>query len=203
MKKISMITVALLLVAAAAAQSAHRIALDKLCDALTSSCVTMKCSYLIHISNTIMKGNAEVAVQGDSYTMIGNGLQVYCDGTKVWSVDSAAKEVYVESFDDLATNSLANPAALFMRLGNSFSVGASSQSDGKFLYELSPKVYCGIVSADLVLNPDGKPMSAVFVLEDDIKVEVTVESVAMEKTKPEDVFRPQVAFGSDWIVTEL
>lgn len=150
-----------------------------------------------------MRGDAEVAVQGDSYTMIGNGLQVYCDGKKVWSVDSAAKEVYVESVDDLAANSLANPAALFMRLGTSFNVVSSSQSGDKFLYGLSPKVYCGVVSADLVLTPDGKPISAVFVLEDDIKVEVTVESVAVEKTKPEDVFRPQVAFGSDWIVTEL
>ena len=203
MKKIIMITAALLWVAAAAAQSAHCTALDKLYDALSSSCVTMKCSYLIHVSNTKMSGDAEVAVQGDSYTMVGNGLQVYCDGKKVWSVDSAAKEVYVESVDDLAANSLANPAALFMRLGTSFSVGSSSQSDGKFLYGLSPKVYCGVVAADLVLTPDGKPISAVFVLEDDIKVEVTVESVAMEKTKPEDVFRPQVSFGSDWIVTEL
>lgn len=198
-----MMTVALLVVIAAAAQTAHRTALDKLCDALSSSCVTMECSYQMYVSQTPVSGDAAVAVQGDLYKMSGNGLQVYCDGDKVWTVDSAAKEVYVESVDDMATNSLANPAALFMRLGTAFKVSSSSQNGGKLSYRLEPKEDCGILSADLTLTQEGNPLSAFFLLEDGVKVDVTVESMSIEKTKPEDDFRPQVSFGSDWIVTEL
>ena len=203
MKKIITIVAVLLSMAAAAAQTAHRTALDKLCDALSSSCVDMECSYLMYVSQTRMSGEAKVSVQGESYTMVGNGLQVYCDGSKVWTVDSTSKEVYVESVDDMAANSLANPAALFMRLGTSFEVVSSSPSNGSFSYRLAPKDDCGVLSAELVLSQDGTPQSAVFVLEDSLKVDVTVQSMTIEKTKPEDVFRPQVSFGSDWIVTEL
>lgn len=198
-----MMIAASLMAVAASAQTAHGTALDKLCHALSTSCVTMKCTYSINVSNTRMAGNAEVAVQGDMYTMKGNGLQVFCDGAKVWSVDSAAKEVYIESVDALETNSLANPAALFMHLGTSFKVASSTQSGGKYSYNLKPKAACGVSSADLALSPEGTPISAVFVLEDGLKVEVDIESMSIEKTKPEDVFRPQVSFGSDWIVTEL
>ena len=198
-----MMTAALLVVIAAAAQTAHRTALDKLCDALSSSCVTMECSYQMLVSQTSISGDAAVAVQGDLYRMSGNGLQVYCDGDKVWTVDSAAKEVYVESVDDMATNSLANPAALFMRLGTAFKVSSSTQNGGKLSYSLEPKEDCGILSADLTLTQEGNPLSALFRLEDGVKVDVTVESMSIEKTKPEDDFRPQVSFGSDWIVTEL
>lgn len=203
MKKIIIITAALLSMAAAAAQTAHRTALDKLCSALSSSCVTMKCSYLMYVSQTRLSGEAEVSVQCDSYTMSGNGIQVYCDGAKVWTVDSTTREVYIEAVDDMAANSLANPAALFMHLGTSFDLVSSSQSGGKFSYKLAPKADCGVISADLVINQDGTPVSAVFVLEDSLKVDVTVKSMSVEKTKPEDDFRPQVSFGSDWIVTEL
>ena len=198
-----MIIAALLSMAAANAQTAHRTALDKLYDALSSSCVTMKCAYTINVSNTRMAGEADLSVQSDKYTMSGNGLQVYCDGSKVWSLDAAAKEVYIESVDALEANSLANPAALFMHLGASFDVASSSQSGGNFIYRLVPKTACGVNSADLTLDQDGKPVSAVFVLEDGLEVEVAVMSMVVEKTKPEDVFRPQVSFGSDWIVTEL
>lgn len=191
------------MVTAAAAQTVHGTALESLCNALSSSCVTMKCTYSINISNARMTGDAEVAVQNNLYTMTGNGLQVYCDGSKVWSVDSAAKEVYIESVDALEANSLANPAALFMHLGTSFDVVSSSQAGANYLYRLAAKDSCGVTSADLVLSPDGTPVSAVFVLEDGLEVEVTVASMLIEKTKPEDVFRPQVSFGSDWIVTEL
>ena len=198
-----MITAAFLSMVAATAQTAHRTALDKLCDALSASCVTMRCTYSMNVSQTRLTGEAEVSLQGASYKMTGNGLQVYCDGSKVWTVDSASKEVYVEAVDDLAANSLANPAALFMRLGSSFDVVSSLQSGGNFFYRMSPKVDCGVLSAELVLSSDGKPVSAVFVLEDSLKVDVSVKSMTVEKTKPEDDFRPQVAFGSDWIIIEL
>lgn len=188
---------------AAMAQTTHHAALDKLYDALSSSCVTMKCAYQMRVSQTRLTGEAELSVQGDSYIMAGNGLQVYCDGAKVWTVDSTTKEVYIESVDNLEINSLANPAALFMRLGTSFDVVSSSMTDGNISYRLAPKEDCGVLSADLILSQDGKPVSAAFVLEDSLKVDVTVESMSIEKTKPEDVFRPQVAFGSDWIVIEL
>lgn len=203
MNKIIILAAALFSMAVAMAQTAQRTALDKLYDALSSSCVLMECSYSMNVSQTRLTGEAKVSVQGDSYTMIGNGMQVYCDGVKVWTVDSTTKEVYIESVEDMDTNSLANPAALFMRLGTSFDVVTATQSGRKFSYRLAPKEKCGVVSADLVLSQEGKPVSAYFVLEDSLKVEVTIISMDIEKIKPEDAFRPQVSFSSDWIVIEL
>ena len=35
-------------------------------------------------------GDGQVAVQGDSYHMQGNGMQIYCDGSTTWLIDEAA-----------------------------------------------------------------------------------------------------------------
>ena len=84
------------IVASAAAQQTQHAALERLRAAISDSCVTFKCTYSMYVSQTRVEGNADVMIQGNAYMMSADGLQVYCDGSKVWTVDTSVKEVYVE-----------------------------------------------------------------------------------------------------------
>jgi hypothetical protein len=59
------------------------------------------------------------------------------------------------------------------------------------------------VSAEIEYDAAGNPTSAVLVMKDGLKVNIRILSYIKSKIKPEDAFRPQADFGSDWIVTEL
>ena len=158
----------MLIVASAAAQKTQHAALDRLRAAISDSCLDLKCTYTMYVSDTRVQGKADVVLQRNAYTMRGDGFEVYCDGTKVWTVDCSLKEVYVETIDSEDVNALLNP-----------------------------------VSADIQFDSEGNPVSASFVMQDGLKVDIRIISATKSKIKPEDAFRPQVNFGSDWIVTEL
>ena len=168
MRRIFVIIAALLIAVSAAAQQAQHAALERLRAAITDSCLTLKCTYSVYVSQTRVQGEAEVMLQRNAYTMCGNGIQVYCDGTKVWTLDSSLKEAYVEPVENAGVNALLDPS-----------------------------------SSDIVFDGVGNPVSASFVMQDGLKVDIKILSSTKSKIKPEDAFRPQVDFGSDWIVTEL
>lgn len=44
-----------------------------------------------------VKMNGKAVIDGDCYSVVGNGIEMYCDGATKWVVDREAKEVYVES----------------------------------------------------------------------------------------------------------
>jgi hypothetical protein len=168
MRKIFTLIAAMLIVATAAAQQTQHAALERLRAAISDSCLTLECRFCMYVSNTPIQGKAEVMMQGNAYTMRGDGLEIYCDGTKVWTLDMSSKEAYVEPVADAGVNALLDPS-----------------------------------SADIVFDSEGNPVSASFVMQDGLKIDVEILSATKSKIKPEDVFRPQVSFGSDWIVTEL
>lgn len=168
MRRIFTLIAAMLLVASAAAQNTQHAALERLRAAYSESCLTLKCTYSMYVSQTRVQGEAEVVLQGNSYTMRGNGIEVYCDGTKVWTLDQSLKEAYVEQVENAGVNALLDPS-----------------------------------SADIVFDAAGNPVSASFIMQDGLKVDIKILSATKSKIKPEDAFRPQVDFGSDWIVTEL
>ena len=168
MRRILIAIAAMLIVASAAAQQTQQAALDRLRAAISDSCVTLECSYSMYVSQTRIEGEAEVVLQGKAFTMRGNGIEMYCDGTKVWTLDTSLKEVYVEDVESADVNAFLDPE-----------------------------------SADVKFDPDGNPVSASCVMKDGLKVDIRILSMTKSKIKPEDAFRPQVNFGSDWIVTEL
>ena len=51
------------------------------------------CTYT---EDTPVKLTGVLLIQGDCYRVVGNGMEIYCDGTTRWSVDPASKEVYIE-----------------------------------------------------------------------------------------------------------
>jgi outer membrane lipoprotein-sorting protein len=168
MRKILTFMAAMFVVASAAAQQTQHAALERLRAAISDSCLTLECTYSMYVSQTRRQGDAEVMLQGNAYTVRGNGIEVYCDGTRVWTLDSSLKEAYVEAVENAAVNPLLDPA-----------------------------------SSDIVFDKEGNPVSASFMMQDGLKVDIKILSVTKSKIKPEDDFRPQVDFGSDWVVTEL
>ena len=66
-------------------------------------------NYVINSAGkTAVNAEGTALIDGDCYHITGNGLDIWCDGTTKWTVDSEAKEVYVEGAD--SREFLANPA---------------------------------------------------------------------------------------------
>ena len=54
--------------------------LDKMCDDLAKSCVEMKCTWSARMSGVTTNGSGELKIQGDMWTLVGNGVEMWCDG---------------------------------------------------------------------------------------------------------------------------
>lgn len=111
MRRIFTVIAAMLIVASAAAQQTQHAALDRLRAAISDSCVSLKCSYSMYVSQTRIQGEADVMLQGNAFTIHGDGIEMYCDGTKLWTVDSSIKEVYVETIEGVDVNALLDPVS--------------------------------------------------------------------------------------------
>ena len=48
-----------------------------------------------------VKLSGTLLIQGSGYLAKGNGMEIYCDGQTRWTVDPAAKEVYIEPAEGL------------------------------------------------------------------------------------------------------
>ena len=57
-----------------------------------------------------LRMDGKAVVDGACYSLSGNGLEIYCDGTTKWTVDNEAKEVYIESSEG-TRDFLMNPSA--------------------------------------------------------------------------------------------
>ncbi len=61
-------------------------------------CVILDVDYEVYVSESSkLAGQAVITFQDTAFNMSGNGIEAYCDGTSLWTLDSVAKEVYIES----------------------------------------------------------------------------------------------------------
>ena len=133
----------------------------------------MDYEYSTVISGLKAVGAGTVEVQGNTYHMKGNGIEIYCDGTSTWLIDETAEEVVIESADSKDAGFLANPIILLMNLEES---GISYEVNGD----------------NIVLDlSDGTKL--------DIKI---LNMISVPTKKPED-FRPPTQFSKKWIITDL
>lgn len=78
-----------------------------------------------------LSGKGKVALQGDAFTMTGNGLEIYCDGATRWTVDTAAEECYIESVSGETPDYEANPALLVGAVDKAFALKKTSSTTFK------------------------------------------------------------------------
>lgn len=184
--------------------------LEKLYADFASKCITLDISYVIELPSSDIKGDGIVMFQGDAYHLSGNGIEVNCDGTDVWLMDPAAKEVYIEPVTDGPDAFMQNPALLFVGLNDNFFVsdiheGGHMHEDGvkDVVFELSPKVSCGIDECSIQIRKDGDLYYGTFVMSDGVIVRVMVKSIKKSDRKDISSFRPTQSFDSSWMVTDL
>ena len=104
MKRLAAITAAVLLCCSAWAQKS----LDDVI-ALLQSGDRVSCSYSYTLrGNVPVKGSGTATICGACYHISENGLDTWCDGSTVWTVDSEAREIVVS---EGGNSILANPGA--------------------------------------------------------------------------------------------
>lgn len=174
--------------------------LDSMYADFASGCVTLDFSYSIKTGASDILGKGTVAFQDNAYHMTGNGIEICCDGKDVWLMDPKAKEVYIEAVGEGTDAFLQNPALLFTGLKDNFSV--SGVKDGH-IFELVPKVDCGIDECTVRMNKDGNLSSGEFIMSEGQIVSVDVSAIKKSDRKDISSFRPTRSFDSSWMVTDL
>lgn len=160
-------------IVATAVQMQQPSLLESLLQRGPSECVSVDYEFSSDMSGVKAVGSGNVILQGNSYHMQGNGVEIYCDGTSTWLIDEYAKEVLVESADSEEAGYLANPVLLLMNLEKSAS---SYKADGN----------------TVTLSLDGG-----------MTLDITLTHLTALDTKKPEAFRPPTQFGSDWVVTDL
>ncbi len=174
--------------------------LERLFEGFDSSCVCMGFTYSLDTESAKVVGKGDLQVQGTSYHMTGNGLEVFCDGSSSWIIDDSAMEVVIEPAADGTEAAGISPALLLARLEEIFVV--ESSRDGR-IFTMEPKVECGVLDAVLTFNEDGRLRSCRFTLEDGQLLDVRITYIRNEQKKAASFFCPDMDFDSDWVVTDL
>lgn len=94
----------------------------------SSSLVSFDYSFTMPSKKSTMTGSGTVKVQGSSFFLDGNGLEIWCDGKTRWTVDRVAEEALVEYVDDSFDSYATNPALMISSVDDAFketSFGAS------------------------------------------------------------------------------
>lgn len=178
--------------------------LQSLSKMFSTSAVSIECDYRTSVQGTVITGQSQLVAQGQMYSMIGNGLEVYCDGKCIWTIDEASREVVIESCSEAGQDYLANPLMLLLEVEKYFTlISQNSLQAGLTEYVMEATMQCGVKQADLIIASDGELKKARFTLEDGTSVEVNVASMKKTEEKPASFFSPSRKFGSDWIVTDL
>lgn len=196
----------LLLFGAGAAFAQSGTLLDRLYEKFTASCVDLDYTYSSDVTGVKISGSGNIQVQGSMWHNEGNGLEIWCDGTTVWTADFHAEEVIIEPVTDDGGAELVNPALMFVRMKDFFEVSRIVDSaDGKAsVFVLKPIDEMDIDFFDVeVLKADASIRSGSFALSDGSSVRISVSSMKSTEKKPVAAFRPSQAFGSSWIVTDL
>ena len=204
---LSYVIAAFMFLAAACDPSRAEGLLDRLYTDLMNSCVSMDYTYSTMVSGARLSGNGTILLQGNMWRMSGNGVDMWCDGSLMWTVDQEAKEVVIDvASDDSPVEIMSNPATLFADLQKWFSVEAErNTSDGKaVLYMLKPVEDIDIEYVNVeLLKTDGSLRSGSFAMNDGNEVSIRVSSMKVMPKKHTSAFRPYMSFDSSWIVTDM
>ena len=185
-------------------QSFAQTSLSALRNMFSTSSVVIECDYQTQVRNVNVTGNSQIYVPGEMYTMSGNGIRVYCDGTTLWTIDDASGEVVIESCALQGKDYVSSPVLLLAELDKFFKVKSTqSLGAGKDQIVLDAVADCGVKQVDLILTSDGKAVSGKFLLNDGNTLTVKVASMKRTEEKQKSFFSPQQKFGSDWVVTDL
>ena len=199
--------IVLILLAAQVLKAQETPPLARFYDNLLSSCVEFDMSYSIRMSGVKLDGKGVLELQGDSWILVGNGMEIRCDGKTLWTVDPESKEVVIDSLsDDITAGIITNPAVMLINLRELFSLReVLPTKEGKSLiYTLYPKAESEVSFVNMeILKGDSSLKQLTFSLEDGTSAVVNIFSMKSGKKKPAEYFSRSVNYDSSWIVTDL
>lgn len=184
-------------------QSFAQTPLESLRKMFSDGAVSMVAEYEMIVQQLPVTGTTELLLQGDMYHMNGNGLEVFCNGKAVWTIDESAMEVVIEPCDQITESYATNPVLLLAELDNFFEIKNQKRIGEKTEYTMAATKDCGISLAQLTLAPDGRVLTGKFTLEDGNAVSVKVHSMKKTAPVPSTSFTPSRTFTRDWIITDL
>lgn len=178
---------------------------DRLYRSLSSSFVEIVYTYSAEVQGVKIVGNGTLQIQGNMWHNDGNGLEMWCDGSIVWTADHSLKEAVIEPvYEDESI--VSNPALMFVRMPDMFKVVKSLDSkDGKaVIYVLKPIEDAPIEYFNVeIMKSDSSIRSGSFALEDGSAVQIKVQSMSVKEKRSVTAFRPSQIFDSSWVVTDL
>lgn len=201
-----------LIIASSLARAQDTALLERMYDDFSSRLTTLDISYVLEMLPADMTGKAVVSFQDEAYRLSADGLEIYCDGKSVWTLDNISKEVIIEPVTDDGEDFIRNPASLFLGLKDNFKVtdisegGHMREPDVKdVVYTLVPVVECGMDECQIQIKKNGDLYHGSFIMsagQIDI-VRILVNSITRSAKKDIGYFRPVQSFDSSWIVTDL
>ena len=147
--------------------------LDAFRQKSADECVYIDYEFTTTVAGIKTTGDGEINIQGNSYHMVGDGIEIYCDGASTWLIDNIAGEVMIESATSKDAGFLANPVLLLMDLEKT---ARSYKAEGN-------KISVQLANGTLL--------------------DIIIEEMKTVGTKKTEDFRPPHKFDSDWIVTDL
>jgi outer membrane lipoprotein-sorting protein len=175
---------------------------------LSAGCATF--GYVYSAGGQIpLSGSGTIRLQGDAFVMKGDGLEVYCDGTTRWTVDTAAEECYIEDVKDGGAGYEANPALLVGAVDKAFTLKGTTSTT--FTGQKVTKATLVPVSKDgnitelsLMLTAARKPAGLLVSTTDGNVITVTVKDFAIEPVTSVDSFKFDTKkLSRDYIITDL
>lgn len=94
--------------------------LDSFVTNVSTSLVSFDYSFSMPTKKAKMTGNGNVMVQGNSFVMNGNGLEIWCDGKTRWTIDRLSEEALIEYVDDSYESFATNPALMIASVDEAF-----------------------------------------------------------------------------------
>ena len=191
---------------AAAPQAAAGGVVDRFAARAENSLVSF--DYTMRLKGSIpLTGNGSVVFKGDAYRVVGNGLELVCDGSTRCTADNAAKELYIESADQGAGMLVSSPALLLRDLGRAFVRGeehrASFEGSAALAVSLTPIAEdSGIVSMTVYFKGE-EPVGAEVSSEDGSVTVIRLSKLSISDAEGPDMTYNASALGDDWVITDL
>ena len=175
---------------------------------LSDACASF--GYTYSMSGQVpLSGSGTIRLQGDTFIMKGDGLEVYCDGTTRWTVDTAAEECYIEGVKEGGLDYEANPALIVGAVDKAFKLKktVSTTFNGQKVTQavLEPATKDGnITELSLMMASDKKPEGILVKTSDGNVITVVVKDFAVGGKAPvKDFGYDTKKLGDGYIVTDL
>ena len=180
--------------------------LENFYSGLSGSCTEIRYSYAFTVNGIKNVGEGDLCLQGRSYVLRTNGLEIFSNGKDVWVADMYAKEMTVSTVEELSYGSVSDPVLLLSSMNEIFRVaGQTAGTDGAtVIYEMLPREDCGVDKAVLEIRKKDAILTKAGFSIDGNMMEISIDSMKHLPLKDASVFSPSFDYSdSSWIVSDI